>query len=290
MDMDKSGKKRKKKENRPSKKEESLEKSWRPFLKQTFFISLFVILFAGFLQALEKSILKDPLYRISSKSLKLGKLPEWAASKQIARDLHLPFGSVSIFDENLEEKIRKNFLKHAWVEDVVSVKRELPRGIRLQVVVRKPVARVRMNFDYYLVDASARVLPREFYYLEKELPLITGMDRSVPKAGEIWQDSSLLRALDLLALWETRNISGKYPRIQLNKIQCALPREKLAGQPDLIIHLNQRMRLFFNVGDDEGELNLDLAFDNLEKILFRDPDLGRLSNYVDLRWRRPALQ
>lgn len=262
-----------------------------PLFKQTLLILMFCGAAGSALRAVEKSVHEDPAYVFRPDSLALGRLPDWMVSpSELKGDLTLPFGRVSIFREGLEEEIRGQLEAAPWVGEVVSVTRRLPHDLDVVLVPRRPVARVRLGLQRYTIDAQGVFLPDDAYRDLETLPFIDGLEVRPPEPGRPFASDVLKQALELLKTWKTSDIEEKYTDLKILKITCANPNAVAQGEPEFTVMIPRRVRLYFDAGDEEGEMSYDRALENLQKILFRDPHLRNVTDRIDLRWRRPTLR
>lgn len=109
----------------------------------------------------------------------------------------------SLQNEELSERIAAAFHTHPWIQRVVSVRKEYPAKVHVELVYREPVAMVRGVDGYYPVDRFGVLLPaRDFHEIDVErLPLIDRV-ASVPLGGlgEPWGDPVVAGAAELAAL------------------------------------------------------------------------------------------
>jgi len=99
--------------------------------------------------------------------------------------------AVNLLAVNTDAIIRKVRSNH-WVEDVY-VGRELPDTLVLEIKERIPLALVKMEHDFYLMDVKGFVFKRLGRDDEIDLPIVTGLKEKVNIQNKI-----LLRTLELL--------------------------------------------------------------------------------------------
>ena len=67
--------------------------------------------------------------------------------------------NLSLLDDRLVDQVAAAFQKDAWVERVVSVRKDFTRRLTVVLEYRKPVAFVVTETDHYPVDKNAMLLP-----------------------------------------------------------------------------------------------------------------------------------
>jgi cell division protein FtsQ len=102
------------------------------------------------------------------------------------------------------DAIIRRVSENQWVENVY-IGKELPNKLVLEVKERTPLALVKQENDFYLMDAEGFVFKKLGKSDEVDLPVITGVD----KKGEI-KSQLLLSTLNLL---KTVSKSGQYPYV-----------------------------------------------------------------------------
>ncbi len=109
----------------------------------------------------------------------------------------------SILDPWLLADIKREYEKSPWIKRVCSVSREFPNRIAVEFVLRMPVAQVRRNGWYWMVDNEGVLLRVDASATPHPgLPEIVSATHSLisrqPAYGEIWKDQGVLDALGAL--------------------------------------------------------------------------------------------
>ena len=97
---------------------------------------------------------------------------------------------LSLLDEELANKLRAGFAKHAWVEKVEGVEIRRPKQIIVKLTYRTPVLAVKVGPKLRAVDGNGILLPRNAPTLG--LPVYEG-DAPPPQkeAGTPWGDPNV---------------------------------------------------------------------------------------------------
>jgi hypothetical protein len=132
-------------------------------------------------------------YRVLTSEIQITQPPHWVPQdlvEQVAKLASLPEES-SLLDEQLTREIHDAFALHPWVEEVVSVRKQVPAKIEVKLTYRRPVAMVQVRSGMYPVDRRGILLPpADFSVASTRLyPLVEGV-RSTPQgpAGTSWGD------------------------------------------------------------------------------------------------------
>jgi hypothetical protein len=148
---------------------------------------------------LQKHVARFEQFQVNATSLIPQRLPAWAG-ESVRRDLaslpDLP-GRFSIMEPGICLKVAEAFRHNPWVNEVISVRRVFPNRMSVSLRLRRPVAGVRYEGRYYLVDTDGRRLtdgasrwPRG----EGAPPVIIAAPGGFPERGESWHDEAVLGA------------------------------------------------------------------------------------------------
>ncbi len=151
-------------------------------------------------------LLNRPDYQVTIENVEITPLPPWIHATDIRREAFLYASldrkSFSITDDDLVEQVRKAFSVHPWVAKVVSVRKQHPSRIRVELVYRRPVCVVRSGDERIPIDAEGVVLPGdELTPVEKErYPKLVGIDQGPPPlVGSPWADPRVAGGAEIAA-------------------------------------------------------------------------------------------
>ena len=100
-------------------------------------------------------------YRLNALDIHFTDPPAWVPAgflRDVIREGELP-EELSLLNDRLVDDVAAAFQKDAWVEKVVSVRKDFAQGVTVVVEYRKPVAFVVTDSDRYPVDSKATLLP-----------------------------------------------------------------------------------------------------------------------------------
>ena len=144
-------------------------------------------------------------FRVTPRKVQLAELPAWA-DRRLQYELqpgHFPRFSVSIYDPEAQDKIRRALTSHPLVQDLQDLRVLYPNTARCTPMLRVPVARVLLWADghdrrqrraWRLLSNDGCLLPTAPYaaYLERlpvKLPYVTGITEPLPRRdGVVWED------------------------------------------------------------------------------------------------------
>jgi hypothetical protein len=109
----------------------------------------------------------NPSFGVTPDAIALGETPHWVDGQAMdaqLRPLLADVDGASVFDRDLADRVAQALQRSPWVLFVRSVTRRLPESDRsapleVQVVFRRPAARVALNGRTYLVDRDGVYLP-----------------------------------------------------------------------------------------------------------------------------------
>ncbi len=130
--------------------------------------------------------------------------PEWIRADiraEVFRNASLD-APPSNLEDDLTDRIRRAFLQHPWVANVVRVKRRAPAGVEIELVYRRPVCMVDQPGGLLPVDVEGVLLPSDdFSIIEKNsYPRLSGVD-TAPRslAGQPWGDERVAGGAEIAA-------------------------------------------------------------------------------------------
>jgi len=139
-----------------------------------------------------------PTFRVYPARFKAS-APPWCA-----RDLEtitFPRESYSIFDPALTRDVANAYLASPWVRAVRAVRKRFPNRISVELVLRQPLAFVRVGNTYRAVDNEAVHLPLEFSlwpHRRRPLPIVFGAEGRPPVPGATWREPHVAAAVEVL--------------------------------------------------------------------------------------------
>jgi hypothetical protein len=161
---------------------------------------------------------RRPEYRLKTDEVRFTDLPLWVPRtflRNVIREGGLP-EELSLLDDRLVDQVAAAFQKDAWVERVVSVRKDLTRGVTVTLEYRKPVASVVTDTEHYPIDKNAVLLPPpDSPPGSDELPVIRNA-HSTPQgaAGTAWGDRIVEGAASLAEI-----LGPSWKKLQLESIQ-----------------------------------------------------------------------
>lgn len=161
---------------------------------------------------------RRPEYRLRADKINFTEPPSWVPPgflRDVVREGELP-AELSLLDEQLVDHVAKAFQKDAWVERVVSVRKDFAAGITAVIEYRKPVAFVVTETDHYPIDREARLLPPpNLPPGSDELPVIRNA-HSTPhgQLGAAWGDQIVQGAAKLAEI-----LGPSWKKLKLESIQ-----------------------------------------------------------------------
>ena len=92
----------------------------------------------------------------------------------------------SIFDDKAVRDVHDAYAGYSWVKEVRSIKKVYPNKLSMELVIRRPVVRVRDGNRYYLADAEGVRLSARHYDTDAalKLPYLYGMKEKIPAVGK----------------------------------------------------------------------------------------------------------
>lgn len=135
-----------------------------------------------------------------------------ATEREIAALSRLQVGE-NVFEIDLEETAQA-VREHPWVEDVF-IRRQLPRGIEIEVVEHVPAALVDLGALYY-VDDAGKAFKRVSIGDRVDLPILRGVSRETFAAEPRESEALFREGIALSALYAR---SGLEARARLSDIE-----------------------------------------------------------------------
>jgi len=232
-------------------------------------------------------------FRISPQAVKID-LPPWAKpelEREIRKGIAMR-GQYSIFQPGLAARIAQEYEKSPWITRVVSARKELPNRIVMEIILRKPIARVMAGGKTYLIDKDCVLLPEELFRWKEEegtLPLVRVSDDTYPcTPGREWRDESVRAGIGLISFLKTYGLIKKLRIATVDINNTGRPHERglceiyLTNANGTIIKWGR-----FSNELRPGEVPNEVKLQNLlTAVKYRGYDLAGLE-YVDVRWDNP---
>lgn len=266
-----------------------------------FVALLFVATPLGLLAAYQQwggLVLGDAKYRITAESLEVSPpQPTWIygnVKAEVIRDGSLE--ERSALESSLTPQMIDAFELHPWVESVVSLRKEYPNSIRVQLSYRRPVAMVEV-FDEKRwispVDRFGYVLPTDGFQHNLDSPdhylrIYVGQQLAPAVAGTLWPDVRIRDASALAGvLAAAREPLGLYRIV-------ALPAAEEFRAPQFALATRQRAVVIWGSGPGEEEKGESNASDKLAALQAFVREHGALdtlpsNRLLDLRYESAIL-
>ncbi len=183
----------------------------RPALAGLCHCVLFLAVTGGALfgaASLWRAAMADPRFRMDGETLGMGgAVRECPEGVEELRAIGRAFSGRSVLDPFLIGDLRRAYGGSVWVKRVVHMRRAFPNRVDLELLLRIPVAQVRSDNRYWLLDEEGVLLPVEGGRTPfPRLPEIVGVTARVlgerPVFGEVWKDEGVAGGLGILrAFW-----------------------------------------------------------------------------------------
>ncbi len=150
-------------------------------------------------------------------------------------------GSASLYDRDICRQVAARYVDNAWVEEVVSVRRQFPDRVVVDLAIRQPFAYVRRGGRYYLVDRRGCRLPvKPAARPDRGHPTIKGIRTRAPSPGELWKGRPLI---DSLRLAETLGgvLKGRGPGLRLSSVEVTQAQGSFDKLPQLVARTESGM-------------------------------------------------
>ena len=160
--------------------------------------------------------------------------PRWMSDFLVRRIAAIarPSGPHSAFDHQMLVDTRRALEANPWVSKVYDVRRvfgEMPGDtVEIDCEYRVPVALVKWNSSYWLVDRDGFKLPEQ--YDPQDVPkivvvndgivdirIIDGVHHSPPAAGKKWQGDDLAGGLEMISLLSDKPFAQEILKINVSR-------------------------------------------------------------------------
>jgi len=106
------------------------------------------------------------------------------------------------------ENLRARILRSPWVKEAM-VRRQLPGTIKIDLSERAPQAMIDYGDSFYLVDGEGVVIERKRDREGRLLPVLSGVDLSECRLGEVCPSKGLLEGLALLRFLREKGLGNE---------------------------------------------------------------------------------
>lgn len=212
---------------------------------------------------------RRPEYRASVANIRINTPPEYVPTDltQDAFEKAGLTGDLSLLDRDIVERIAQAFRAHPWVQDVVSVRKEVPTGIIAELRYRKPVAMVKMEEGFLPIDSTGVLLPVDDFLPEdaKRYPLIENVSSKPGGApGTSWGDRTIIGAARL-----AETLAGCWVKLEFVSIYVVEPGSGSTGSEAIYeLRTPGGSRVIWGRApgtDHPGELSSEQKLGRLEK-------------------------
>ncbi len=269
------------------------------------FLRLFMLLvvigaFVGGIACLWLKAANDPRFLMDGDTLAMaGAVRECPESVLELEAIGKKFNKRSLLDPLLLADIETAYGQSVWIKRINRMRRHFPNRIELEFLIRMPVAQVRQNGRYWLIDADAVLLPvsgseQPFPALPEIAEATAGVIGQRPrKAGEAWSDNGVMGALGVMrAFWaspmaqvlpiERVVVVGGAFRDQENHTQEVARRYEVVSTSGAVVRWGT-----YNPGEIPGELTSAEKLWQLQELVRRE-DANRPGICFDIRTRLPG--
>lgn len=161
-------------------------------------------------------------YLVPADRITLTDSPEWINADVRGQVVHAAGldRRLSILDPSFAETVKNAFSLHPWIASIERIEKQVPAGVHLDVIYRKPVAVIEAPLgetrQLLPVDVSGAHLPAEEVPLIRRqyLPRITGIVGQ-PPVGQRWEDPRVPGAVEIAArlgdVWEALHLQEITP-------------------------------------------------------------------------------
>lgn len=268
------------------------------------FITIFLFLLvcggcAAGVALLWRTALSDPRFRLDGETLGLGgsvrQCPESVAE---LREISLRFDGRSLLDPRLASDLETAYGKSVWVRSVLRMRRNFPNRMDVELQLRLPVAQVRNNNRYWMIDLEGILLPvggsRDLF---PGLPEIAGVTANTlggrPLPGGRWLDDGVRGALGVMRAFWGSPLSEVLPvsRVVVNTgvfqggdaVKEIRRRFEVVTEGGVVV----RWGTYNDLADTGDELTSAEKMWNLQELLSREEAL-RPGVCLDVRTRIPG--
>jgi len=272
----------------PKSSSKSIIVPWLPLVFHSMVVCAVVFAAKTIFDLTGAAVVTQEKFVLSSSSVSV-QTPKWINQDH---DLNLDFSDIlknkSLFEPNLKRLIKNRFESSYMISEVSNVDLQMPNKISASLTFRRPIVKVTQSDDSYLMDKEGVVLPLAPYLNHENLTVITSETNKQLKIGKKHPSEKVRGVLDLLEKWRRYSLS----ELTILEITCpSSDRNASAGQPDYVLYVYNGVKvvkLYFDKGDDHGEITLDRALSNLVDIVNSQKKVWEhVNTYIDLRAKAP---
>jgi hypothetical protein len=235
-----------KKEPAPPADPQARARSIRSTLKAILLLAFIAASVIGYLRARDH-VAKKVAFRPDPPKIVLTEQPAWmsdARAKRI-RAVAAPDVAHSAFDHeflvNIAALLRNHPDTAPWIKEVRSVRRVYDQAagdtVEIDCEYRAPVALVRWELYYWLIDAEGTLLPEQYTAADVRrvmydksgllnLRIIDGVGQAPPESGKKWPGDDLEAGLDLIKLLHGKPFADEIELVNVANVNFRLDRQK----------------------------------------------------------------
>lgn len=234
---------------------------------------LFTLLIAGLIAAASfglRSVLRESPY------LKIGEILVVDQSGKTLSDGQEFFqleakDDLSLFSFDMQGALRDIRNNYPQLSDI-SIHKQFPNRLLIAVEVREPVAAVRDQRDFYLVDEQGVVLP--FNPTHRDLPKIIGV---YPQNLELYTEIDSFKLERALRLLKELKEAQIYPEYNISQID-------VRGYADIVLCLEDKIEIKMPQADFSKKVAL------LSGVLAELKTTETVAKYIDMRFADPIVK
>ncbi len=198
----------------------------------------------------------------------------------------------SLFEKDLAAKVAEILEKNPWVLKVHSVKKGFPDKLNVKLEIRKPVAVLRKNGAYHLLDDEGVVLPTSYYSWpsdQAETPYIQSAHiRKSPRPGECLDNVGVQAGLKLVKFLKNNNAHRLLGIKVVDVSNVGLGRTM--GESDIILWTSSGVAIKWGCStlcQQVDELSDSEKLENLYSVVKLEGSKISNMEYIDVRWKNP---
>lgn len=263
------------------------------FCKRAGLLAILCLAVLGSLEV-RKRVRSDERYFLDAWRLELGPLPGWT-SPEIRAELEalsiLGTGErLSLFEPGVLENVKGTLERTPWIRTVSDIDIRYPTAsspgaLRVEYVLRRPIAAVEHGGRYYLAEAEGRRVG--VAYLEPPIewfgvPLITGLASQgpLPEAGAAWTSRDIQQGIEVAKVLFESRIGQDFPDQPIEAIDLSNLHGRLRrGESEVYLRCGKR-RLAWGrspISSGPRTVSVEALVANLRFVLAHPDTFGSLA-------------
>ncbi len=198
----------------------------------------------------------------------------------------------SLFEKDLTTKVAKTLESNPLVLKVHSVKKVFPDKLSIELELRRPMAVLRKNGTFYLLDDEGVVLPVAYYSWPSDqgnTPYIQSVNvKKAPRSGERLDDSGIRAGIDLVKFLKDNDAHRK---LGIKVVDVSnVGRGRTRGESDIVLWTNDGVAIKWGCSQQclqVDELSDSEKLKNLYSVVKAERSKLAHMEYVDVRWKTP---